>query len=182
MKIIRMTPDEYAQDGKNLIIKYTIGATNFGKTLIASTSKGTCYVAFGEREETLPDLEAMFPKATFIEKSDEKHHAPIDCINSKGKSKNSIKLHIKGSDFQLSVWKALLEIPTGHLTSYQSIAHKINNPKAVRAVGTAIGSNPVSYLVPCHRIIRSDGQLGGYRWGLETKIAMIKAEAENIEK
>jgi AraC family transcriptional regulator of adaptative response/methylated-DNA-[protein]-cysteine methyltransferase len=90
---------------------------------------------------------------------------------------SKIKLHLKGTDFQLKVWDALLKIPKGQLSSYGNIAHEIQNPKAARAVGTAIGSNPVAFLIPCHRVIQSSGEIGGYRWGNTRKTAIIGWEA-----
>ena len=89
----------------------------------------------------------------------------------------SLSLHVKGTNFQLKVWRALLEIPPGDVTTYGAIASKLGDPKASRAVGTAVGSNPVSYLIPCHRVIRASGELGGYAWGVDRKKAMLRREA-----
>lgn len=182
MTIIPIPSSELKNGAKSLTIDYFYYSTVFGKALIACTPKGICFVAFGKAANTFPKLKRMFPKATFTEQSHRQHLVAVQCIESKNKNKTSLTIYIKGTDFQFRVWHALLEIPRGNLVSYQWIADKVRSPKAVRAVGNAIGSNPIAYLIPCHRVIRSSGQLGGYRWGLHAKLNMIKAEAHKITK
>ncbi|MDO5664417.1 MAG: methylated-DNA--[protein]-cysteine S-methyltransferase [Bacteroidia bacterium] len=159
---------------KNLVINYFFYETQYGLAIIASTQKGICYVGFGEKEAMLISLKKNYPKAEFQEQKMDSHKFVLSFIKNEKVSK--LPLHISGTDFQMSVWKALLEIPIGKLSTYKKIADTINNPKAVRAVGSAIGDNPISYIIPCHRIIRSDGGLGGYFWGLDIKKKMIDVE------
>lgn len=163
------------QEQKDLIINYSFYNTDYGLALIASTSKGVCYIGFGEKELMLSDLKKRYPNAAIQEEKTELHKLALKFIRNE--EVTALPLHISGTDFQLSVWKALLEIPIGKLTTYKKIADAVNNPKAVRAVGSAVGDNPVSYIVPCHRVIRSDGGLGGYFWGLDIKKKMIAKEA-----
>lgn len=163
---------------KNLEISYAYYETKIGLLLIASTVKGICYVAFEFAEKpSLPYLKEIFPTAILINISEKKHQLILDFVN--GKLKEEIVFHIKGTSFQFEVWKALLEIPKGSLTSYAEISKKINKPKAFRAVGTAIGNNPISLLIPCHRVIQSNGNYGGYMWGLPTKFLLIGLEGLN---
>jgi AraC family transcriptional regulator of adaptative response/methylated-DNA-[protein]-cysteine methyltransferase len=169
--------DEYWS--KDLKIAYSFSNTLFGETLIASTTKGVCYLAFSDhKEQTLGGLKRMFPYAAYTNGTDEYHQQILPFFSDDWKNVKPIKLHLKGTEFQLKVWKILLQIPFSGLTTYGEIACRINNPKASRAVGTAVGCNPVAFLIPCHRVIRSDGALGGYHWGLPRKINMINWEKE----
>ena len=178
VKIEGMTPGEYKNGGKSLSIKYVVSPGVFGQLLIASTGKGICYLAFSEdKEQMLNELKGLFPNATFTEQSDEKTEQVIRFFGRDWKHPNQIKLHLKGTPFQLKVWETLLRIPEGQLTTYGDIAAQIQNPKATRAVGSAVGDNPVSFLIPCHRVIRSSGVLGEYHWGPARKKAMIGWEA-----
>lgn len=161
-----------AEEKANLLIDYAYYETQIGTVLIASTQKGICYIAFDtSKKPALPFLEQTYSTATFISFKSHLHQNVIDFIN--GKTKEPITLHIKGTVFQLEVWKTLLEIPKGCLASYGAIAKKINKPKAYRAVGTAIGNNPISLLIPCHRVIQTNGKGGGYMWGLPTKFLLL---------
>lgn len=180
VKIEGMTPGEYKNGGENLIINYTWTEVFYGKVLVASTSKGVCYLAFGKSIETpLQELYELFPNANFTEKTDKIQQSVILFLNEIHSQPNTIKLHVKGTQFQLKVWQALLKIPQGEITTYGNIANKINHPKASRAVGTAVGSNPVSYVIPCHRVIRASGILGEYHWGKERKKAILGIEFSN---
>ena len=173
-----MTPGEYKNGGKALTIHYDFSQTIFGEVLIASTAKGLCYMAFIEtKEQALTDLQEHFPNATFIQTSDVYQKQALAVFNQEKKDLNRIKLHLKGTDFQLKVWNALLKIPSGNLTTYGSIATAIQKPAASRAVGTAIGSNPIAFLIPCHRVIQASGNFGGYMWGPTRKKAIIGWEA-----
>lgn len=124
------------------------------------------------REDALADLQRRFPKANFVEDADQATLLGDQVFVYKV----GVNLQPKGTTFQQSVWKALTEIPVGETRTYSQIAARIGKSKAVRAVGTAIGANPIAYLIPCHRVIRADGKLGGYRWGLQRKIQMLEAE------
>lgn len=161
---------------RDSVISYFFYETGYGLTVIASTSKGICHVGLGEKEPMLNDLKKRYSGAIFQEQKAGLHKLALSFINNE--KVPELPLHIAGTDFQLSVWKALLRIPIGKLSSYKAIANAINNPKAVRTVGSAIGDNPVFYIIPCHRVIRSDGELGGYFWGLEIKKKMIEREAQ----
>lgn len=173
-----MSPAEYKNGGRDLIINYSFSATPFGDILAASTGKGICYMAFYEDELlALSLLKNHFPNASFRKMVDLLQQNVLHIFNQDWTQLNQVKLHLKGTDFQVNVWKALLKIPLGQLSTYGTIAKKIGKPKASRAVGTAIGSNPVAFLIPCHRVIQSTGIFGGYMWGNTRKTAMIGWEA-----
>jgi AraC family transcriptional regulator, regulatory protein of adaptative response / methylated-DNA-[protein]-cysteine methyltransferase len=179
-----MTPAEYKNGGKNLLINYSFNESQFGSIIVASTSKGICFMAFYEDEiQAFQALESHFEQAIFTQKSDEFQANALTVFNQDVSQKPlySIKLHLKGTDFQLKVWDSLLKIPFGQLSTYGLIADNIQHPKAARAVGTAIGSNPVAFLIPCHRVIQASGNLGGYMWGNTRKTAIIGWEAARLE-
>ena len=174
VQIEGMTPAEYKQGGEALHIHYSFAETIFGSVIIASTPKGICHMAFSEVDrDALAYLKKQFPRATFIEDQDELQRKALAIFQQDQHSLSEIKLHLKGTDFQLKVWQSLLKIPMGQLSSYAHIAQEIGQERASRAVGTAIGSNPVAFLIPCHRVIQSSGQRGGYMWGTTRKTAMI---------
>jgi len=181
VKVEGMSPAEYKNGGKNLNISYSFAESPFGKIITASTEKGICYMAFEENMETaIRDLVNKFPNATFFEKQDEFQQNALSIFNKDWTKLNTIKLHLKGTDFQLKVWESLLKIPLGKLSTYGNLANEIGNPKASRAVGTAIGSNPVAFLIPCHRVIQSSGKIGGYMWGSDRKQLMIGWESAKV--
>jgi AraC family transcriptional regulator of adaptative response/methylated-DNA-[protein]-cysteine methyltransferase len=178
VKIEGMSPAEYKNGGKNLNINYSFSESPFGKVIAASTEKGVCYMAFeNDINKALGDLKHKFPSASFFERHDEFQKNALSMFNKDWTQLNTVKLHLKGTDFQLKVWESLLTIPMGKLSTYGSLAGKIGNPKASRAVGTAIGSNPVAFLIPCHRVIQSSGNIGGYMWGSERKQLIIGWES-----
>lgn len=178
-----MTPGEYKNQGENLSINYQYENTFFGEILIASTTKGICYIGFVEdRERTFLELQKRFLNAKFILQSDEFQVNGLIFFTQDMDSLPQVKLHLKGSDFQLKVWEALLKIPLGNLNTYQNVAKSIQKPKASRAVGSAIGRNPVAFLIPCHRVIQATGALGGYMWGTTRKSAMIAWEASQVNE
>ncbi|MHB9056091.1 MAG: bifunctional helix-turn-helix domain-containing protein/methylated-DNA--[protein]-cysteine S-methyltransferase [Paludibacteraceae bacterium] len=178
VKIEGMTPGEYKNGGKNLRINYCYSTSLFGEMLIASTGKGICYLAFSfDKLQMSKELKELFPGAAFVEQTDELIEKVIHFFEENLKSPKTITLHLKGTEFQLKVWETLLKIPEGELSTYGAIAEQIHNPKATRAVGSAVGDNPVSYLIPCHRVIRSTGVLGQYHCGPALKKAMIGWEA-----
>jgi AraC family transcriptional regulator of adaptative response/methylated-DNA-[protein]-cysteine methyltransferase len=174
IKIEGMTPAEYKNGGQDLHINYSFAGSPFGTVLIASTLKGICHLAFEEDESNgLKKLRAKFLNARFTPQFDELQQSALDVFKSNGAHLSDIKLHLKGSVFQLKVWEALLRIPMGALSTYGALAKEIESPTAARAVGTAIGSNPVAFLIPCHRVIQSSGNFGGYMWGPNRKTAII---------
>lgn len=178
-----MTPAEYKHGGRNLSINYSFAESPFGNMLIASTAKGICHMSFYEDETTaLTALQAQFPNARWQRKLDLLQQHALFIFQKDWTQPDQIKLHLKGTDFQIKVWEALLKIPMGKLSTYGNIAGNIHHPKASRAVGTAIGSNPVAYLIPCHRVIQSTGAIGGYMWGSTRKTAIIGWESAQINR
>jgi AraC family transcriptional regulator of adaptative response/methylated-DNA-[protein]-cysteine methyltransferase len=176
-----MTPAEYKNGGKNLFINYSFAESPFGNIIVASTEKGVCFMAFAESEVIgFEDLKHKFPNATFTRKMDLAQQNALFIFQNDWNKLSEIKLHLKGTDFQLKVWETLLKIPMGQLSTYGSIAQQIEKPNASRAVGTAIGSNPVAFLIPCHRVIQSSGTFGGYMWGNTRKTAIIGWEGAQI--
>jgi AraC family transcriptional regulator, regulatory protein of adaptative response / methylated-DNA-[protein]-cysteine methyltransferase len=177
-----MTPGEYKNGGENLSINYSFAESPFGNIIGASTEKGICYLAFFEDSKiALMDLRTQFPNATYREQEDKIQQSALNIFRNDWSKLNEIKLNLKGTAFQLKVWEALLSIPFGSLTTYGEIAKKIDCPKAPRAVGTAIGSNPIAYLIPCHRVIQQSGNIGGYHWNPIRKKLMIGWEAARLE-
>ena len=177
-----MTPGEYKNGGENLNINYSFAESPFGNLIVASTQKGICHIAFYNEElSALSNLKKLFPFASYKQMMDLDQQNALFIFNHDWKKLNQIKLHLKGTDFQLKVWETLLKIPMGKLSTYGAIADKLQNPKASRAVGTAIGDNPVAFLIPCHRVIQSSGALGGYHWGMDRKSAIIGWEAAKTE-
>lgn len=182
IKIEGMTPGEFKHGGENLSINYSYAESPFGNILVASTAKGICYMAFAdEEEEAFRQLRSKFPEANYRQVVDLLQQNALYIFTHDWNKLDEIKLHLKGTDFQLKVWEALLKIPMGQLSSYNKIAQQIQNPKASRAVGSAIGDNPVAFLIPCHRVIQSSGAIGGYHWGSNRKTAIIGWEAAKID-
>lgn len=176
-----MTPAEYKNGGKNLLIHYSFAQSPFGNVIVASTPKGICHIAFEENESNaFETLKNRYPNATFKQLLDAAQQNALLIFSHDWNKLNNIKLHLKGTDFQLKVWETLLKIPMGQLSTYGTIAQTIQHPKASRAVGTAIGSNPVAFLIPCHRVIQSSGTFGGYMWGSTRKTAIIGWEAAQL--
>jgi AraC family transcriptional regulator of adaptative response/methylated-DNA-[protein]-cysteine methyltransferase len=177
-----MTPGEYKNSAQTLIINYSFANSPFGELLVASTPKGVCHLAFIDNHDSaLARLKAKFSKAEFQQQQDTFQQDALFLFQndwqSEFKSRAKIQLHLKGSDFQLKVWQALLKIPLGGLANYGQIAQGIDNPNASRAVGTAISNNPVAFLIPCHRVIQATGGTGQYRWGSTRKSAIIGWES-----
>ena len=173
-----MTPAEYKHGGKNLAINYSFADSPFGNIIVASTPTGICHLAFYEDEKkALQELKDQFPNATYQQKTDLIQQNALFIFTHDWSRLNEIKLHLRGTDFQLKVWESLIKIPLGELSTYGSIADSIKKPKASRAVGSAIGANPVAFIIPCHRVIQSTGNIGQYHWGSDRKTAMIGWEA-----
>ncbi|WP_143305078.1 methylated-DNA--[protein]-cysteine S-methyltransferase [Chitinophaga vietnamensis] len=178
INIESMTPGEYKNGGKTLTINYSFAESPFGNILVASTTKGICYLAFADdRNAALNNLVAQFPQAQLQQMTDIIQQNALYIFTQDWNKLPEIKLHLKGTAFQLKVWEALLKIPMGNLTTYSQLAQRIQHPDAARAVGTAVGQNPVAFLIPCHRVINANGQLGQYHWGATRKTAMIGWEA-----
>ncbi|MES2776795.1 MAG: methylated-DNA--[protein]-cysteine S-methyltransferase [Bacteroidota bacterium] len=176
-----MTPGEYKNGGEALQIHYSFAETPFGDIIIASTQKGICHLSFVSSEQQgIETLNGFFPNASFIQKTDMLQQHALRFFSGKWDDLKQVKLHLKGSPFQLKVWQSLLGIPLGKITSYGTIAEDIQSPGASRAVGTAIGSNPVAYLIPCHRVIKSSGIIGDYHWGSNRKTTILGWEAAKI--
>ncbi|HEV8286419.1 MAG TPA: methylated-DNA--[protein]-cysteine S-methyltransferase [Chitinophagaceae bacterium] len=176
-----MTPGEYKNGGENLQINFSYAETPFGDIIIASTQKGICHIAFlnGEVDE-LKNLKQYFPNASFHQKTDLLQQNALKIFTDDWSNLKKIKLHLKGTAFQLKVWQALMHIPFGGISTYADLAKKIDVPNASRAVGTALGNNPIAYLIPCHRVIKSTGVIGDYHWGSTRKTAILGWEAAHI--
>lgn len=173
-----MTPAEYKHGGKNLAINYSFADSPFGNIIVASTPTGICHLAFYEDEKVAwQELKDQFPNATYQQKTDLIQQNALFIFTHDWSRLNEIKLHLRGTVFQLKVWESLIKIPLGELSTYGSIADSIKKPKASRAVGSAIGANPVAFIIPCHRVIQSTGNIGQYHWGSDRKTAMIGWEA-----
>lgn len=177
-----MSPGDYARGGEGLTIFWGWFDSPFGPAIVMGTERGICGMGFAaEMGETaaMQDLLARWPKATFVE--DEVRLRPwvVQAFGAKPGARTP--LYLIGAPFQIKVWEALLRIPTGQVTTYSDIASAIGHPAAMRAVGTAVGRNPVSFLIPCHRALRRDGGLGGYHWGLGTKRTILAWEAARAD-
>jgi AraC family transcriptional regulator, regulatory protein of adaptative response / methylated-DNA-[protein]-cysteine methyltransferase len=183
MNIEIITPAEYKKSAEALHIKYNFFESPFGQIIIATTAKGICYLAFAEDEQqALLPLQKKYPHENFIQTTDAHQQQAILFFTEGINALEKINLHISGTSFQLNVWNSLLKIPMGNVTSYGAIARDIKQPTAARAVGTAIGNNPVALLIPCHRVIQASGKMGGYMWGSEKKAAIIHWEAAQKNK
>ena len=178
IQIEGMTPAEYKNGGAGLKISYCYAETLFGRVLVASTQKGVYALSFVEQDEqALQDLIAKCPNAEYVQQEDAMQQRALALLTAQPNSIEQVKLHLKGSAFQLKVWESLLKIPAGQLASYADVAAQIDQPKAARAVGTAVAHNPVAFLIPCHRVIQASGVLGNYHWGTTRKTAMIGWES-----
>lgn len=175
INIEAMSPADYKNGGKNLDINYSYSISQFGNLIIASTKKGICHLSFFDikRKEALDGLQSEYPNAQFTETRDSFQENALAFFNNKSNTIDEVKIHLKGTDFQLKVWEALLKVPSASLVSYNAIARLINKPSSSRAVGSAIGKNPIAYIIPCHRVIKSTGELGGYKWNNTRKTAII---------
>ncbi|MCA8868582.1 MAG: bifunctional helix-turn-helix domain-containing protein/methylated-DNA--[protein]-cysteine S-methyltransferase [Rhodobacteraceae bacterium] len=175
-----MSPGEYALKGRGLLMDFGWFDSPFGEMLVMATPRGICGMAFSAdcgRDAAFADMTARWPEAEFVE-NPMAMGAWVDAALGKG---GEARLLLSGAPFQIKVWEALLSIPSGHVTSYSEIAKSVGKPKAVRAVGTAVGRNPVSWLIPCHRALQKSGGLGGYHWGLPIKRALLAWESARLE-
>ncbi len=171
-----MSPGDYAKGGAGLTINWGWFETPFGPALVMGTDKGICGMGFSAEmgeEAAMQDLMSRWPLAAFVEDPDRLRPWVRAAFGAEG----AAPLFLIGAPFQIKVWEALLRIPSGHVTTYSEIACAIGHPAAVRAVGTAVGRNPISLFIPCHRALRKSGGLGGYHWGLPVKRAILAWEA-----
>ena len=180
VSIEAVTPGQYKRFGNGLKIYYGVHPCPIGMMLLALTEKGICELAFGSVERLnreAEDLQRRWPAAQIFHDLHRTAPTAARLFNpenrEQGGQKTKFQLFVKGTNFQVNVWRALLRIPEGCLISYKQLAQMTGNPSAVRATASAVGANPVSYLIPCHRILRSSGELGGYHWGIERKRALI---------
>ncbi len=175
-----MSPGAFARQGDGQTIYHGWFDSPFGTALAMGTDRGLCGLAFAEeigRDATFADMRGRWPRAIFS-------HAPdriAPWVDAAFAGRGCVAMQMIGAPFQIKVWEALLGIPSGHVTTYSAIAQAIGHPSAVRAVGSAVGRNPVSYLIPCHRALRKSGGLGGYHWGLPVKRAILAFESAKAE-
>jgi AraC family transcriptional regulator of adaptative response/methylated-DNA-[protein]-cysteine methyltransferase len=162
----------------SLPISYSFIETNFGECIVASTEKGICNILFADtQQQALLDLQSRSKNNSLFEKT-EKLHLSISAYFKTGSFSSPIIFHLIGTQFQTKVWQALITIPFGTTSTYQYIAETVGNKKSSRAVGAAIGNNPIGYIIPCHRVLKSDGGLGGFRWGIVRKKVMLSFETQ----
>ena len=173
-----VTPGEYKAKGENITITYGMHDTVFGLALIAITDRGICHLSFiDKRSKNAPALINTQWPAARLQQSNKKTKPVIDSLFKQNNTLTKpLSLYVKGTNFQVSVWRALLKIPRGQLCSYGQLAKLLGKPKASRAVGTAIGANPVAFIIPCHRVILASGVIGNYRWGNIRKRAILSWE------
>lgn len=173
------TPGEVKSGGAGLTIRYGVQPTPFGDALIGVTERGICAFSFVQENgesRAVEELRVRWPAARLIQ-DEEESAAVTRRIFAGAQQDEPLHLYIKGTNFQMQVWRALLRVPPGSLTTYSDLARTIDRPSAVRAVGSAVGSNAIAFLIPCHRVIRQTGVVDGYRWGTERKRAMLGWEA-----
>jgi AraC family transcriptional regulator, regulatory protein of adaptative response / methylated-DNA-[protein]-cysteine methyltransferase len=171
-----VTPGEFKSRGEGVIIRYGIHASPFGTCLIALTDRGICHLGFVQMSEgqAIDNLMADWKNARMVE--DSRATRPLVNAIFEAAPGTPLHLHLRGSNFQLKVWEALLQIPSGSVTTYDGLAQRIGQPGASRAVGTAVGHNPIAVLIPCHRVIRKVGEFGNYRYGAVRKKALLARE------
>jgi AraC family transcriptional regulator, regulatory protein of adaptative response / methylated-DNA-[protein]-cysteine methyltransferase len=176
-----VTPGEYKSRGRGLAIRYGFHPTPFGEAMLALTDRGICalyFAAEGERNAVLQRLREEWSNASCA--ADQRATGPVvqRIFEPVSSAQGPLTLYLRGTNFQVKVWEALLSVPAGRLTTYERIAEKIGRPSATRAVGSAVGRNPVAFVIPCHRVIRKTGDLGGYHWGIERKRLILAWESE----
>lgn len=185
VKLEAVTPGEYKARGKDVSIAYGVHRTPLGRIFVAVTPRGICrmgFVDFSDTEDMLAELAGDWPMSSLRRDGQATRHV-IDLLFSKepDERRGPLSLHVAGTNFQVAVWRSLLRIPPGRLASYAQIASAMGSPKAVRAVGNAVGANPVALVIPCHRVIRSSGALGGYQWGGAKKQMVQTWEQARVE-
>jgi AraC family transcriptional regulator, regulatory protein of adaptative response / methylated-DNA-[protein]-cysteine methyltransferase len=179
-----MSPGEWKSGGEGLTVHFGFHASPFGQALVMATERGLAGLAFadgGEERAALADMKRRWPKAAYVE--DSARTAPIArriFDSSQWRPEQPLRVVLIGSDWEVRVWEALLQIPMGRLATYSGIAGKVCTPAAARAVGAAVGKNPISFVVPCHRVVGKSGELTGYHWGITRKRAMLGWEAGKV--
>lgn len=183
VKIEAMSPGQFKNKGMDTHIQYGFYPSPFGELLLAETDKGICHLSFvTNRNRSLKELKAQWKLARLAEGPGNQAKAVHDFFNQQISPGQPIRLNLKGTDFQIKVWEALLKIPRGQLATYSRIAAMAGKPRAARAAGSAIGKNPVAYIIPCHRVIRETGETGGYRWGPDRKSVINGWESAQTER
>lgn len=179
-----VTPGEYQRGGAGLVVEYGVHATPFGKAFIAVTPRGICRLAFVDdagADSDLAVLRSQWPQAR-LQENNRRTLETINSVFGAATQRNCpLSLWVSGTNFQISVWKALLRIPPAAVVSYANVAKAIGHPESARAAGSAVGANPVAFLIPCHRVIRQSGELGGYHWGETRKHAIHAWETARYE-
>ncbi len=174
-----VTPGEFASFGDGVRLRYGIHETPFGGCLIAATDRGVCALRFvdeGTADVALDELHREWINASLIRESTLTADLAARIFERQVVPGDPLHVLLRGTNFQLRVWEGLLRVPEGCLVSYGDLARRIGVPRASRAVASAVGANPVAYLIPCHRVLRSSGALGGYRWGIDRKLVMLERE------
>ncbi|WP_404325883.1 methylated-DNA--[protein]-cysteine S-methyltransferase [Aerophototrophica crusticola] len=180
------TPGEYKAAGQGMEIRWGVHQTGIGRALLAATPRGVCWLSFLAEEGDTParhlaELALDWPRATLVEDPGATAKAAAQAFSPLAQPADGpVTLHLKGTNFQMKVWQALLTIPFGTVTTYAGIAQRIGHPTSARAVGNAVGANPISFLVPCHRVIRGTGVLDNYRWGPARKRVLLAWEAAKL--
>ena len=180
-----ITPGEYKKQGEGIVIRYGVHPTPFGRCLIAITSRGICKLAFldhteGDEQNKINELYAEWSRASILLDQAETENVINDIFLPKSDKPKPLHLFLKGTNFQLKVWEALMNVPAGHLVAYETIAQMVEIPNGNRAVGSAVGKNPIALLIPCHRVIRKSGEINQYRWGTGRKKAIIGWESAQL--
>jgi len=184
VKLQAMSPGEFKTGGAGLQIGYGIHKTPFGECLIAQTTRGICNLHFldtTDRDTAEQFLRSEWSNADIVQDQQATQEISDRILEPVVANRKPLVLLVKGTNFQIQVWRALLTIPFGGITTYQGLADAISRPTAARAVGNALGQNPVGYFIPCHRVIRESGELGGFRWGLERKTVLLSWEASRTQ-
>ncbi|HHQ4760041.1 bifunctional transcriptional activator/DNA repair enzyme AdaA [Aeromonas veronii] len=179
-----VTPGEYKQRGAGLVIDHGVHDTPFGQAFVALTPRGVCNFSFLDDQTPQTPLAALahnWPEAELREAPSRTQGVIHTMFDGSKALDRPISLHVSGTNFQISVWRALLQIPPAKVVSYAQVASAVGNPKAARAVGLAVGANPVALMIPCHRVIQQNGELGGYHWGETRKQAIHAWEAARYE-
>lgn len=184
ISVSAMTPGEYKIQAQGLEIDYGIHTGPFGDMLIAQTQRGVCMLSFineATKDSEITRLKRLYSKAVFKQDSDLTAETAQRIFQPR-RPDNQVPLAVKGTNFQINVWRALLQIPYGQVVSYQQLAHWVAKPKAVRAVANAVATNPVNMIIPCHRVLRADGAIGGYRGGSDLKSELLEWEVYSLEQ
>ncbi|GDX05836.1 bifunctional DNA-binding transcriptional regulator/O6-methylguanine-DNA methyltransferase Ada [Buttiauxella sp. A111] len=184
-KVLGMTAKQYRQGGERTVIQFVVGSCRLGEFLVAQSERGICAILLGNDGQTLVnELESLFPNSALVAGDElfSQRVARVVSVLEHPSQPFSLPLDIQGTAFQQQVWQALREIPVGQTASYRDIAQRIGKPQAVRAVAGACAANKLAVIIPCHRVVRNDGAISGYRWGVERKRQLLEIEAEQQEE